>query len=367
MNISYTRSIAGLKTLAIVFFALNILPATAIADDTGGMKPVQADSHAPIGVMGEHMHKKGEWMLSFRYMHMGMEGNKINTASVTPDFIVSYIPNRFAPPPNLRIVPTEMTMDMAMLGVMYAPSDWATLMLMGNYVDKKMDHVTYAMMPLVNPAPIGNFTTEASGLGDTYLGAMLRLYESPGNKIHFNFGVTAPTGSTTKTDQILAPNSMTPTVRLPYMMQLGSGTWDVKPGITYNGRASDFTWGAQYMGTFRVDENNGWNLGDAHDVTGWTSWSPRAWVSGSLRLAYEIKDRIEGIDPNISGPVQTADPNNYGGKWFMGYFGLNFAGQSGWIRGHRLALEAGWPISQDLNGPQMETDFRLTAGWQYAF
>ena len=36
--------------------------------------PVRAASHAPIGVMGDHMHKTGEWMVSYRYMQGGMEG-----------------------------------------------------------------------------------------------------------------------------------------------------------------------------------------------------------------------------------------------------------------------------------------------------
>jgi hypothetical protein len=47
---------------------------------------------------------------------------------------------------------------------------------------------------------------------------------------------------------------------------------------------------------------------------------------------------------------------------------------SGWVarrgsarRRHRLALELGAPIYQDLNGPQMETDWMLTVGWQKAF
>ena len=32
------------------------------------------DGHAPITVMGDHMHAKGEWMLSYRNMTMDMEG-----------------------------------------------------------------------------------------------------------------------------------------------------------------------------------------------------------------------------------------------------------------------------------------------------
>ncbi len=30
------------------------------------------DGHAPISVMGDHYHKKGEFMLSYRYMPMWM-------------------------------------------------------------------------------------------------------------------------------------------------------------------------------------------------------------------------------------------------------------------------------------------------------
>ena len=32
------------------------------------------DGHAPISVMGDHMHAMGEWMVSYRYMTMEMNG-----------------------------------------------------------------------------------------------------------------------------------------------------------------------------------------------------------------------------------------------------------------------------------------------------
>ena len=37
------------------------------------------DAHAPIGVMGDHLHKKGEFMLSYRFMNMKMEDNRDGT------------------------------------------------------------------------------------------------------------------------------------------------------------------------------------------------------------------------------------------------------------------------------------------------
>ena len=73
------------------------------------------------------------------------------------------------------------------------------------------------------------------------------------------------------------------------------------------------------------------------------------------------------MDPDIAGPVQTADPDNYGGDVVNLNLGVNLVGQTGGLAGHRLAVEASLPIHRDLNGPQMETDWSITAGWQYAF
>ncbi|MCE2421999.1 MAG: hypothetical protein J4G03_01570 [Gemmatimonadetes bacterium] len=38
----------------------------------------------------------------------------------------------------------------------------------------------------------------------------------------------------------------------------------------------------------------------------------------------------------------------------------------GALRGHRIAAEWHVPVYQNLNGPQLETDWVLTIGWQKA-
>ena len=60
---------------------------------------------------------------------------------------------------------------------------------------------------------------------------------------------------------------------LPYGMQLGSGTWDLKPGITWLAQCDDFSLGAQAMGTVRLENENdaGYALGDKLDVTAWAA------------------------------------------------------------------------------------------------
>lgn len=341
-----------------------------------GKPAIRSDGHAPIGVMGDHMHKKGEWMVSYRYMRMFMDGNRIGNDRVTPQQIVTTVPNSnpvvtpggaTVVPPVLRVVPTQMIMDMHMFGAMYAPTDNITLMAMLPYLRKNMDHVTFG--PGAGTNVVGGFTTTSEGVGDFKFSGLFRLYDDKTHHVHLNMGVSAPTGSIKERDTIFDPFRRTPTVRLPYAMQLGTGTWDLLPGITYTGRAGDLSWGAQYRAEIRLQDENdqGYAWGDKHMVTGWLAYQWAPWISTSVRTNFTTQDEIDGRDPLIGGPVQTAHPEFFGGERLEIFGGVNLTGQSGALRGHRLALEVGGPVYQDLNGPQMEQDWSFMLGWQKAF
>jgi hypothetical protein len=87
--------------------------------------------HAPIGVMGDHTHDAGEWMLSYRYSRMEMGGNQDGTSDVSTEEVL----NQF------NVAPLDMTMEMHMFGAMYGLTDDLTLMGMLPYVEKTMDHI----------------------------------------------------------------------------------------------------------------------------------------------------------------------------------------------------------------------------------
>ena len=128
-----------------ILLAASLTPSVYAHED--GPQKSHAMGHAPIGVMADHRHGKGEWMVSYRYMYMDMSGSRDGTNSLSPDEIATTAPNRFfgqtGQPPTLRVVPTDMPMQMHMIGGMYGLSDRITLMAMGNYVTKEMDHTTY--------------------------------------------------------------------------------------------------------------------------------------------------------------------------------------------------------------------------------
>lgn len=350
-----------LKAMALSSILTSIASPLLADENHGAHKPVRADGHAPIGVMGDHLHKKGEWMLSYRYMYMDMEGSRIGTNRVSRQEI--------AADPTIAVVPTKMAMQMHMLGAMYAPSDRITLMAMLPILDKDMDHITFAGG---DPDIVkGTFNTRATGLGDINLSSLIGIYNNGTTNIHLNAGLSLPTGSITERDDVLSPMAMgpqNPTLRLPYAMQLGTGTFDLLPGITLQSRSGDFSYGAQYMARIHLGTNDeGYSWGDKHELTAWAAYQWAPWISTSLRVIASTQDTIDGRDSQIGAPVQTADPDNYGGERIDLLGGVNLIVPSGTMKGHRFALEAGAPIYQDLNGPQMERDFTLTFGWQKAF
>ncbi len=327
----------------------------------------RADSHAPIGVMGDHMHARGEWMFSYRYMQMSMAGNLKGSSSIDADTIATTESNPFAAtpgmPPTLRIVPLEMDMDMHMPGLMYAPSDRITLMLMTMYWQKSMSLRTY--MGGMGSSVLGDFQTGTSGWGDTKVSAMIRLLDTNRLNAHATIGVSLPTGSTGETTEVLTPMGMVTELRAPYPMQLGSGSYDPLVGATISSTGNGaLGWGAQWSSVFRVSKNDDqYQLGDEHRLTGWLSYRFIDSVSASLRIEYNKRGNVSGLDPLIMGPVQTADPQRLAYQRTDLSAGMNLAG-AGAFHGWRLGLEFSVPVQQRVDGPQLETDRQVTLGLQ---
>ena len=304
------------------------------------------DSHAPIGVMGDHLMREGEVMLSYRYMYMDMDGNRTGTERVD------------VPLPGYMVSPTRMTMGMHMLGAMYAPDDRVTFGVMLPFTAISMDHIRNS-----DGLP---FTTESSGIGDIKVSVLYGLYARPGRDLLLNLTFSVPTGSIDERDDI--PTMPPSNAHLPYPMQLGSGTWDLIPGLTYVQLYRSWSWGLQGLYTLRTGTNaNGYTLGNKLDLSAWIAKKLAASTSLSFRLNGLDWDNIDGADNRLlpMPTVPTKDPNLRGGSRVDALVGINVVPPG--LQSLRLAAEAGAPVYQDLNGPQLETDLVFTLGAQFTF
>lgn len=335
------------RSLTLLISAL-LSMATATPAQWTSSRP---DGHAPIAVMLDHIHEAGEFMLSYRYMYMKMNGIRVGTDDV--DFADVVDPDAL----GFMVTPTDMMMQMHMFGLMFAPTDRLTLVAMLPLKVLEMDHLT---------AGFQEFTTESSGIGDVSVAGMWGLDPVGDQRVHIIFAASLPSGSIDEKDQ--TPMSGGDEIQLPYPMQLGSGTVDVSPGATYLGQAGDWSWGLQALPTFRLGENdNEYRLGHRYFTTAWGARRVSHWLSGSLRLDYQAWDDVEGADTSLSpAVVPTAVPSLQGGQRWSAGFGVNTYLSRGALRGLRLAGELIFPFYQDVDGPQLETDWVLLMGAQYS-
>ncbi len=335
-------------TKASSIFCMIFVSSYALAQDPSHHEHHNHASHVygPIGVMGEHPHKQGEWMFYYGYSTMHMKGNRdsssdVSSAQVLNDFIVS---------------PTEMTMQMHMFGLMYGVNDRLTLMGMMPYNLISMDHVNRMGV---------RFTTESEGVGDMKFSGIYTLHEQGNRKVLLNAGISFPTGSIAERDDTPAGANQ----KLPYPMQLGSGTYDFLPGITYTNQQGNWSWGSQLKATIRLSENdNDYRLGNEDGLTIWCARKLNRYANASLRLDGKKWGNIHGADPELDPMmVPTSRTDLRGGDRIDLLFGIDLAVSEGKLQGNRLAIEVGLPIYQHLDGPQLEIDYRLTVGWQLVF
>lgn len=313
--------------------------------------PHKHDSHAnhiysPIGVMGEHSHSKGDWMFTYSYNTMNMKGNLSGTNDVGQDDVLS----------DFMVSPTAMTMQMHMFGLMYGVSDKFMLMGMLPYSRVSMDHINRMGK---------RFTTEAVGVGDMKLTGTYTLYEEGSQKILLNAGISFPTGSTDERDDTPVGANQ----KLPYPMQLGSGTYDPLFGVSYTNQKGLWSWGSQLKATIRFGENDSnYRLGNEYDLTMWGVRKINDFINSSIRVDGKRWGNIEGSDPELNPMmVPTSRTDLRAGKRVDLLFGIDFVGSKEKLKDNRIAIEFGFPIYQNLNGPQLKVDSRLTVAWQIIF
>lgn len=296
------------------------------------------DAHAPIGVMGDHTHKKGEGMISYRYKTMSMSGIRSGQTKQN----ISDILNQY------MMAPSKMDMNMHMLGTMFAPSNKVTFMAMVPYLNKSMT---------MQKQDLSKVNQSVSGLSDITISAITTIFKKESHSFYLNSGVSIPIGSINETSD---QNS-----RLPYGMQLGSGTYDLKLSPTYVKQTPQWSLGTQMNGIIRLGKNaNDYRLGNVYSSEIWVSRVLSDSVSTSIRSNISFIENIHGKDPMLNTMSAPTTQTSQGSKSMDIAFGINYYATSGFLSGKRLGIELGSPMIQSLNGSQLEREWWCVVGIQ---
>ncbi|WP_049723869.1 hypothetical protein [Gilvimarinus polysaccharolyticus] len=350
------------KEWALVTVASALFAAGASAHE----QTFSPESHAPAGVMADHTHAKGEIMTGYRYTYTSFNGVYQGSNEVGANELAAA---------GYSMMATAMSMEMTMLDIMYAPTDRLTLMLMPMYMTMSMDmdmtasDMTHDTMDMhssmdmhMDHGHTGHMSHEVDGIGDTNLSALYKLVAKEHHTLIGTLGVNAPTG---KSDLKNADGSF-----VHYGMQLGSGTWDATPSITYTGASDALSWGVQASALIRLEDANdsGYALGDKYAATAWGAVRVVDWMSLSARVNWSDQDSISGHYNGAHNHSSPADIQaNYGGEFLDAALGVNTVVTGGNFAGLRFGLEWLTRVQEDYNGYQLGLDDSISANITYAF
>ncbi len=324
-----------------------VLSSMALAQDTATNQHEEncLQSHsiahrAPAGVMGAHVHREGEWMVGLRSMYMSMDGLRDGTNRVSTSK---------AHDKGYMVVPKDMSMQMQMIDIMYGLNDDLTLMAMIPWVRYSMN-LNRRMMGMEE-----NFKVRNEGLGDIKLGSIYRAYENDRDQVLLGLTLSLPTADFDQEKN----TPMGSDTRLGYPMQIGSGTWDFTPSVTFQQFYSDWSWGTKLEATIHTDTNSeGYRRGDTLDWNIWANKEITSTFALNSRLQFSAWEDYHGHDDKLEmmknmNPVADADLRS--GKSSMVFGGFSWKIGSNTL----FQLEAGVPIYQEIDGPNLETDYQV--------
>ena len=307
------------------------------------------NGYGPAGISGDHLHPKGGLMITAKHMYMRMDGNRQGNDKISDDLIYE----------SFMVAPQQMNMHMSMLGIMYAPSDQVTLIAMQDLVWKDMDLT--ARMTMGNGMPMFNdFKTSSSVLGDMKLSVLIGLLSKPKASLHLNTGLNIPIGEIQNRDA----TPMMADAKLPYAMQLGTGTLDFRFGATFRSDSGHWSYGVQQLNTIRTGENSeGYRFGNTYELNTWLAFRFTNTFNATIRVSASAQGSINGSDNELNPMmVTTADTSNYGGELIRGALGAN-------ILLFRNALILGvemiTPIYRNYNGIQMDERWGVNSSLRY--
>ena len=311
--------------------------------------------------MNDHIHKKHEWMVSYTFMTQNYSGNMMGDSKVADDALFK----------TYTAVPGKMGMDMHMFMVMYGITDRLTLMGMGGFSTCAMSMNMDPGMPMPGMnMPMGTMQMQmdASGMTDTRLSALYNFSKKSYQRLVGSLGVGIPTGTAEGTGTTMLGDN----TRMPYGMQIGSGSFELLPELTYVRNIMKYSFGGTAGGDIRLNYNPvGYKLGNNGHVGVWGARKMASFMSLSLHTDVTHNGAISGADPAQQQLVEVkSDPtvfaSNSGGTIVSSYLGANFQVSRRYWSKFRLLVEYGVPVYQKLNGCQSAEKNILNATLHYS-
>lgn len=309
-----------------------------------------------VEIGGEKLKHAQKWELSASFKKLDIGGYKNGTRDLSFDEVL-FSAGEMRTQQNYPVVPTFICQVAFSLSAKYQIDHNTAIGVQVPYLMQDTEHIS-------SVPGFADFTLSSKGLGDIAVGLSRKLSSRKNQNISIQAGLRLPVGDINVMGD--TPRGGAGTMeRLPYTMQLGSGTLDLTGGFNYGRQFNSVKLNANVNAVVRTGTNdNNYRLGNNYAANfsathvGHTHFEPFA--KASLRKI----NSINGIDKGLTipgefpFPASITDPSNYGGEKIVLTAGTKLC-----LDSHcdsNVTGEIGVPIYQNLNGIQPKEQSRIS-------
>ncbi len=253
-----------------------------------------------------------KWNFSYTFRKLSSGGYRSGTEDFTFDEVL-FSPGETRTLQNFPVVPTFICQNVHAFSAGYSLSNNVSVNVVVPYIKQGTDHIS-------SVPGFADFLLESDGIGDIGISASYQIRPTLLSALQFTLGVRLPTGSINETGD--TPRGGTGTLeRLPYTMQIGSGTFDFTGAVNYSKLVGDFRVGVNANTTIRTGQNdNDYRLGNNYGAAAFAQYAKNHWFQPGVRVNFREIESIKGGDTSLRVPAafpypaSITNPDNYGGE-----------------------------------------------------
>ena len=317
-----------------------------------------------LGVEIEDISDNKRWLVSYEFRHLNVGQYQTGTDRLTFDD-VQFTPGETRTETNYPIVPTYIKQSVHAFSIGREITNSFALSISVPFVKQSTQHISFI-------PGFAEFEIKSDGVGDIAVLSQYKFHRTATAHGSFGLGISFPVGSINRLGD--TPRAGTGTLeRLPYTMQIGSGTYDFLANIAYERDVNTWAVGLAGSATIRTGmNNNGYRLGDNYGIEVSARYKAWARVRPALSVSLRTTQHIKGGDESLLVPgtpfpfgASITDPDNYGGEKAKLGGSLTFCIKA--TCGLNFTIRAALPFYQNLDGIQLRERFSLSSAVNYSF
>lgn len=351
------------RGLSLTLAALT-LPVQAFAQSTPTeLADLSLEDLLDVEVIAKDVATNDRWEISAAFRKLDIGGYKTGTTDLTFGEVL-FSPGETRTSQNYPVVPTFICQSAFTVSARYKLNETTAIGVQVPILSQETEHIS-------SVPGFADFTLTSKGVGDIAISLTHKAISDKNKNLSIQAGIRVPTGDINVEGD--TPRNGTGTLeRLPYTMQLGSGTLDLTGAVNYSWTVDDFKFRSGANAVIRTGTNaNNYRLGNNFGLSASMQYIKPKILQPYAKLSARKIERIEGLDTGLTAPglfpfpASITDPFNYGGEKIGVAAGLKTCISE--RCNVYLSGEFGVPIYQNLNGiqPKEKSNFSISVGSKF--